>query len=68
VFERRLLCNALAIFSLTSAGLAQHPQSVSQPEASRELHIAAAADLQPLLPPLLTQFEQQTGIHATASY
>ena len=68
MFERRLLRNALAIFSLTSAGLAQHPQSVSQPEASRELHIAAAADLQPLLPPLLTQFEQQTGIHATASY
>jgi len=32
------------------------------------LRIAAAADLQPLLPPLLTQFQQQTGIHTEASY
>lgn len=32
------------------------------------LRIAAAADLQPLLPPVLATFEQQTGIHAEASY
>ena len=41
-------------------------QAAAQPETS--LHIAAAADLQPLLPPLLAQFEAQTGIHAEASY
>ena len=28
--------------------------------------IAAAADLEPVLPPILTQFEQTTGIHAEA--
>lgn len=36
--------------------------------AQQTLRIAAAADLQPLLPPLLVQFQQQTGIHADASY
>ncbi len=32
------------------------------------LHVAAAADLQPVLPPILAEFEKQTGIHAEASY
>lgn len=32
------------------------------------LRIAAAADLQPVLPPLLHRFEQQTGIPVAASY
>jgi molybdate transport system substrate-binding protein len=36
--------------------------------ARPELRIAAAADLQPVLPPLLAEFESQTGIHAEASY
>lgn len=32
------------------------------------LHIAAAADLAPVLPAILGQFEKKTGIHASASY
>ncbi len=36
--------------------------------AQQTLRIAAAADLQPVLPPLLADFERQTGIHAEASY
>ncbi len=36
--------------------------------AQQTLRIAAAADLQPVLPPILAQFESQTGIHAEASY
>jgi molybdate transport system substrate-binding protein len=36
--------------------------------AQQTLRIAAAADLQPVLPPILTQFEAQTGVHAEASY
>ena len=32
------------------------------------LRIAAAADLQPVLPPILEQFQQSTGIHAEATY
>ena len=37
-------------------------------QAQQTLRIAAAADLQPVLPPILDQFEKQTGIHAEASY
>ena len=32
------------------------------------LRVAAAADLEPVLPPILAQFEQSTGIHAEATY
>src|SRR6201997_171405 len=32
------------------------------------LRIGAAADLQPVLPSLLSEFESQSGIHAEASY
>ena len=32
------------------------------------MRLAAAADLQPVLPPILERFEQQTGIHVLASY
>jgi len=36
--------------------------------AQTPLRIAAAADLEPVLPPILTQFEQATGIHSEATY
>jgi molybdate transport system substrate-binding protein len=36
--------------------------------AQRALHIAAAADLEPVLPAVLQRFEQTTGVHAVASY
>lgn len=36
--------------------------------AQQTLRLAAAADLQPVLPPLLAQFQQQTGIQVLASY
>lgn len=36
--------------------------------AQTPLRVAAAADLQPVLPPLLAQFAQQTGIRAEATY
>jgi molybdate transport system substrate-binding protein len=42
--------------------------AAQKPAQSATLRIAAAADLQPLLPPLLADFEHQTGIHAEASY
>ena len=42
--------------------------SAQRPQSANRLRIAAAADLQPLLPALLTQFQQQTGVHAEASY
>lgn len=36
--------------------------------AQQTMRLAAAADLQPLLPPLLVSFQQQTGIQVLASY
>jgi molybdate transport system substrate-binding protein len=36
--------------------------------AQTPLRVAAAADLEPVLPPLLAEFEQQTGIRAEATY
>jgi molybdate transport system substrate-binding protein len=36
--------------------------------AQTTLRIAAAADLGPVLPPILASFETQTGIHAEATY
>ena len=36
--------------------------------AQTSIRIAAAADLEPVLPPILKQFEQETGIHADATY
>src|SRR5215831_11767201 len=37
-------------------------------EAEGPLRIAAAADLAPVLPAILTGFERSTGIHAEATY
>ena len=36
--------------------------------AQAPLRIAAAADLEPVLPPILMKFQQATGIHAEATY
>ncbi|HUA91154.1 MAG TPA: molybdate ABC transporter substrate-binding protein [Terracidiphilus sp.] len=40
----------------------------AQAGAQIPLRVAAAADLEPVLPPILVQFERQTGIHAEATY
>ena len=36
--------------------------------AQTPLRVAAAADLEPVLPPILVQFEKNTGVHAEATY
>lgn len=56
------------LLTLSFLALPAFVASAQKPPQSRTLRIAAAADLQPLLPPLLTQFQQQTGIRAEASY
>ncbi len=48
---------AVLLFTCLSAGFAAEP-----------LRIAAAADLQPVLPSILADFTRQTGIEAQASY
>lgn len=60
--DRRVHGIVLALLLAPTICLARSAQTAAT------LRIAAAADLQPLLPPLLAQFEQQTGIHAEASY
>ena len=42
--------------------------SLAAAHAQPLLRIAAAADLEPVLPPVLAQFEQATGIHAEVTY
>jgi molybdate transport system substrate-binding protein len=49
------------IFALFSIAISAHAQQAP-------LRIAAAADLQPVLPPILEQFHQATGIQAEATY
>jgi molybdate transport system substrate-binding protein len=41
---------------------------LAQGHAQTTLHVAAAADLEPVLPSILAEFEQATGIHADATY
>jgi len=36
--------------------------------AQTPLRVAAAADLEPVLPPILVQFQEKTGIHAEVTY
>lgn len=62
---------ATAFFTLSLNGSAQaKQQSKSTPGAPAvvELHIAAAADLQPVLPALAAEFEKATGIRIVASF
>lgn len=53
---RRILAISLALSCLLPA------------RAQTTLRIAAAADLEPVLPPILNQFQQQTGIRTAATY
>jgi len=53
----KALSFSLAGLTLAVGAMAQAP-----------LRIAAAADLEPVLPPILVQFEKATGIHAEATY
>ena len=56
----RMMRHGLLAFLGIACLAAAHAQS--------PLRIAAAADLEPVLPPILMQFEHTTGIHAEATY
>src|ERR1700736_4016254 len=67
-FSRRSLMR-LAILLTGWAFLPGHlPAGFPQSAPPPPLRVAAAADLEPLLPALLKAFEQQTGTHAEASF
>jgi molybdate transport system substrate-binding protein len=59
LFIRLYECLRLIVIALPLAATAS---------AQSPLRIAAAADLEPVLPPILAQFEQSTGIHAESTY
>jgi molybdate transport system substrate-binding protein len=59
-----MLLRVSKTFLTLIAGLAVSLAAPSQ----TPLRIAAAADLEPVLPPILTQFEKATGIHTEATY
>jgi molybdate transport system substrate-binding protein len=63
VFDRRrtILCLLAAVFTLTMWA----QPTTTEPQV---LRIAAAADLQPVLPSILLEFLTETGVHAEASY
>lgn len=60
---------SLLAASLLAVSLLVVPLAIAQtPAQPATLRIAAAADLEPLLPPVLQDFQRQTGIHSVASY
>lgn len=63
--DRRVFLCMLLVAVAGAKGVSAQANSAG---AGTTLRIAAAADLQPVLPPLLAEFEKQTGIHADASY
>ena len=63
MFDRRRLLILLLAMPFASALEAQNT-----PNGTPLLRIAAAADLQPVLPALLLEFQSETGIRAEASY
>ncbi len=69
MLNRMRSCGTAAMVAVLSfLGLGALRFAHAQPPWQATLRIAAAADLGPVLPPLLDRFERQTGIHAEASY
>jgi molybdate transport system substrate-binding protein len=67
---KQLYLILLALLSVAPAGA---QSQLSSPQASHSgaqspLRVAAAADLEPVLPPILTEFERASGIHAEATF
>src|SRR6201996_9431323 len=54
--------------AIVLAALLSHTNPLLHAQATPPLRVAAAADLQPLLPALLTSYERQTGQHVEASF
>lgn len=61
---KRFLAPLAGLALLSTVLLALVPAAAGQ----APLRVAAAADLEPVLPPILEQFEHATGIHAETTY
>jgi len=64
--RRSSLLLSLFIFAAAALSLFSAPYALNAQQTA--LRIAAAADLQPVLPPVLEAFKQATGIQAEATY
>jgi molybdate transport system substrate-binding protein len=64
--QRSSLLLLLFIFAAAALSLFIAPHTLNAQRTA--LRIAAAADLQPVLPPVLEEFKQTTGIQAEATY
>jgi molybdate transport system substrate-binding protein len=62
--------NVLAMFSLATLLTVPQMARAQQPSAATSvtIHVAAAADLQPVMPLIAAGFEKETGIHVAVSY
>jgi len=67
---KQLYLILLALLSVAPASAQAPPSGTQAPhsEAQTPLRVAAAADLEPVLPPILAEFERATGIHAEATF
>ena len=63
--QRRSFVRAIATCALAIGALSL---GSAYAQSTAPLRIAAAADLQPVLPPILDQFQHATGVHAEATY
>lgn len=57
----RALFRSIAMMAVLAGAIFPSP-------AQTPLRVAAAADLEPVLPPILEQFQQATGVHAEATF
>lgn len=67
-YRKALVPGALSLLPLALIALLCLGSPALHAQAPRELHIAAAADLQPVLPTLATAYEHATGIKIIASF
>lgn len=67
---KQLCLISLALVSVAPASVQAHVSGAQAPPSGTQapLRVAAAADLEPLLPPILAEFERATGIHAEATF
>jgi molybdate transport system substrate-binding protein len=74
---KQLYLILLALLSVAPAGAQAHvsgpqapPSGMQAPPSATQspLRVAAAADLEPVLPPILAEFERSSGIHAEATF
>ncbi len=67
-FASYLKYAGLACLLLSFLGFAPSALAQAGSGGAKLLRVAAAADLEPLLPEVLARFEQTTGVHAETSY